>query len=88
MPLQVGPDIVFSALLAFFVAFGTDPANPKMPRIVSVNEAAAGYGNSGLLTVMFLYTMAEGMTQTGGEPTCTMRSALIKMQVPEYISLP
>ena len=54
----VGPDITFTVLLAFLTAFDG--------QIVTVAKAAAGYGNTGLLTVVFLYWVAEGITQTGG----------------------
>ncbi|PNW77626.1 hypothetical protein CHLRE_10g445000v5 [Chlamydomonas reinhardtii] len=54
----VGPDVTFTVLLAFLTAFDG--------QIVTVAKAAAGYGNTGLLTVIFLYWVAEGITQTGG----------------------
>ncbi|KXZ47562.1 hypothetical protein GPECTOR_34g721 [Gonium pectorale] len=54
----VGPDITFTVLLAFLTAFNGN--------IIKVSDAAAGYGNTGLLTVVFLYLVAEGVTQTGG----------------------
>ncbi|EFJ39565.1 hypothetical protein VOLCADRAFT_100805 [Volvox carteri f. nagariensis] len=54
----VGPDITFTVLLAFLTAFDG--------KIITVSKAAAGYGNTGLLTVIFLYLVAEGVTQTGG----------------------
>ncbi|GIL78280.1 hypothetical protein Vretifemale_7730, partial [Volvox reticuliferus] len=54
----VGPDITFTVLLAFLTAFDG--------KIITVSKAAAGYGNTGLLTVIFLYLVAEGITQTGG----------------------
>ncbi|KAG2451461.1 hypothetical protein HYH02_004059 [Chlamydomonas schloesseri] len=54
----VGPDITFTVLLAFLTAFDG--------KIITVSRAAAGYGNTGLLTVVFLYWVAEGITQTGG----------------------
>ncbi|KAG2448929.1 hypothetical protein HYH02_006277 [Chlamydomonas schloesseri] len=54
----VGPDITFTVLLAFLTAFDG--------KIITVAKAAAGYGNTGLLTVVFLYWVAEGITQTGG----------------------
>ena len=57
--LQVGPDVTFTVLLAFLTAFDG--------QIVTVAKAAAGYGNTGLLTVIFLYWVAEGITQTGGK---------------------
>ncbi|KXZ43506.1 hypothetical protein GPECTOR_88g449 [Gonium pectorale] len=54
----VGPDITFTVLLAFLTSFDS--------RIIKVSDAAAGYANTGLLTVVFLYLVAEGVTQTGG----------------------
>ncbi|KAG2495059.1 hypothetical protein HYH03_006670 [Edaphochlamys debaryana] len=54
----VGPDLCFSILLAWLTAFDGE--------IISLSRAAAGYGNTGLLTVIFLYWVAEGVTQTGG----------------------
>ena len=36
------------------------------PQIISINQARDGYGNAGLLTVMMLYAVAEGVAQTGG----------------------
>eukprot|EP00798_Chlamydomonas_sp_ICE-L_P002127 gene2127-18172_t len=52
----VKPDLNFSTLLAVFMA----------ARIITVNEGTAGFGNSGLLSVMALYAVAEGISQTGG----------------------
>ena len=40
---------------------------PYIGKIITVAKAAAGYGNTGLLTVIFLYWVAEGVTQTGGK---------------------
>ncbi|PNH03965.1 putative sodium/sulfate cotransporter 3 [Tetrabaena socialis] len=54
----VGPDIVFTVLLSWLVVFKY--------RILTIAQASAGYGNSGLLTVIMLYLVAEGVTQTGG----------------------
>ncbi|EFJ39566.1 hypothetical protein VOLCADRAFT_70819, partial [Volvox carteri f. nagariensis] len=56
--LQVGPDVTFTILLAWLTAFDG--------KIIKLKDAAAGYGNTGLLTVIFLYMVAEGVTQTGG----------------------
>eukprot|EP00798_Chlamydomonas_sp_ICE-L_P007288 gene7288-403_t len=52
----VKPDLNFSTLLAVFMA----------ARIITVNEGTDGFGNSGLLSVMALYAVAEGISQTGG----------------------
>lgn len=41
-----------------------DNINPY-PQIISVAQARDGYGNAGLLTVMMLYAVAEGVNQTG-----------------------
>ncbi|KAG2432791.1 hypothetical protein HXX76_008526 [Chlamydomonas incerta] len=54
----VGPDVTFTILLGWLTAFDGE--------IITVARAAAGYGNTGLLTVIFLYWVAEGVTQTGG----------------------
>lgn len=53
----VPPDLTFSTLLAVSL----------VSRFITIAQAAAGYGNTGLLTVMALYIVAEGITQTGGE---------------------
>jgi hypothetical protein len=42
------------------------PAALPAPRAPAVATAAANYGNTGLLTVIFLYLVAEGIYQTGG----------------------
>ncbi|GFH22081.1 uncharacterized protein HaLaN_19489, partial [Haematococcus lacustris] len=81
---KVGPDIVFSVLLTFFVACG----------VLTVNQAAAGYANSGLLTVIFLYLVSEGIYQTGGLESLVIRLlgrsrspwwALVRMMIPAMI---
>ncbi|GIL57892.1 hypothetical protein Vafri_13129 [Volvox africanus] len=54
----VGPDVTFTILLSWLTAFDG--------KIITVSKASAGYGNTGLLTVIFLYLVAEGVTQTGG----------------------
>ena len=43
------------------------PSNPLMtlPSPLAVASAAAGYANTGLLAVIFLYLVAEGIYQTG-----------------------
>ncbi|PNH12358.1 putative sodium/sulfate cotransporter 3, partial [Tetrabaena socialis] len=55
---KVGPDVVFTVLLSWLVVFKY--------KILTIAQASAGYGNSGLLTVIMLYLVAEGVTQTGG----------------------
>lgn len=52
----VKPDVNFTALLALFIA----------ARFITVREGTAGYGNNGLLSVMSLFAVAEGISQTGG----------------------
>ncbi|KAI8476576.1 MAG: putative sodium/sulfate cotransporter 3 [Monoraphidium minutum] len=52
----IGPDLVFGALTAVYMVSG----------ILTVKEGAAGFANTGVLTVMALYIVAEGVSQTGG----------------------
>ncbi|GBF89760.1 sodium sulfate co-transporter [Raphidocelis subcapitata] len=52
----VGPDLVFGALASIYAVSG----------IITVKEAAAGFANTGVLTVLALYAVAEGVSQTGG----------------------
>lgn len=52
----VGPDLVFGALTSLYVVAG----------IISLNEGASGFSNTGVLTVLVLYLVAEGVSQTGG----------------------
>lgn len=52
----VGPDLVFGALTSIYVVSG----------IISTSEGAAGFSNTGVLTVLVLYLVAEGVSQTGG----------------------
>ena len=47
----------FGALHAYICGAST---LERQPLLLAVNQAAAGYGNTGLLTVMFLYCVAEG----------------------------
>ena len=37
-----------------------------LPRVVSVQDAIAGFSNEGLLTVIVLFVVAGGISQTGG----------------------
>ncbi|KAF6235190.1 hypothetical protein COO60DRAFT_1671656 [Scenedesmus sp. NREL 46B-D3] len=52
----VGPDLVFGGLTALYVTTG----------IISIRDGAAGFSNTGVLTVLVLYLVAEGVSQTGG----------------------
>lgn len=51
----VGPDLVFGGLTALYVTTG----------IISIRDGAAGFSNTGVLTVLVLYLVAEGVNQTG-----------------------
>lgn len=51
----VGPDLVFAGMSAFLMAAG----------VISVKEGAAGFSNTGVLTVLVLFVVAEGVSQTG-----------------------
>ncbi|KAF5840821.1 hypothetical protein DUNSADRAFT_15363 [Dunaliella salina] len=51
-----GPDLVFLTLLAAYTAL----------RFITPEEAAAGFGNTSVLSVMFLFPVCEGIAQTGG----------------------
>ena len=53
----VGPDLVFGGLTALYVTSG----------IISIRDGAAGFANTGVLTVLVLYLVAEGVSQTGGK---------------------
>eukprot|EP00197_Chlamydomonas_leiostraca_P003208 CAMPEP_0202871170 /NCGR_PEP_ID=MMETSP1391-20130828/17994_1 /ASSEMBLY_ACC=CAM_ASM_000867 /TAXON_ID=1034604 /ORGANISM="Chlamydomonas leiostraca, Strain SAG 11-49" /LENGTH=124 /DNA_ID=CAMNT_0049551901 /DNA_START=85 /DNA_END=456 /DNA_ORIENTATION=- len=77
----VGPDLVFLTLLGFLTAC----------RVITPAQAAAGFSNNGLLTVMALYVVAEGINQTGGLERVMNRVlgrsdgvfwALVRMQLP------
>lgn len=52
----VGPDLVFGGMTAIFITIG----------ILPIKDGAAGFSNTGVLTVMALYLVAEGVSQTGG----------------------
>lgn len=52
----IGPDLVFGLLAAIYMVSG----------IITVKEGAAGFSNTGVLTVLALYIVAEGVSQTGG----------------------
>lgn len=77
----VGPDLTMSTLLAIALTC----------RFLTLAQATAGYGNSGLLSVMALYIVAEGVTQTGGLARAisfttgranTITSVFIRMLIP------
>lgn len=78
---RVGADsVMLSALTAFMAS-----------EIVSINEALAGFSNEGLLTVLTLFVVADGISKTGaldwymgkllGRPTTTA-SAQMRLMVP------
>jgi hypothetical protein len=53
----VKPDLIFSGLLALCAG----------ARWITVKEAAEGFSNTGLLSVLALFAVAEGIYQTGGK---------------------
>ncbi|EFN59045.1 hypothetical protein CHLNCDRAFT_56692 [Chlorella variabilis] len=52
----VGADLVMNMVLALMVIF----------KIITIKSALVGYGNSGLMTVVTLFMVAQGITSTGG----------------------
>lgn len=52
----VGPDFVFAIMVAFVTAC----------RIITIQESTNGFSQNGLLTVVILFVVAEGIGQTGG----------------------
>ena len=50
--------MIFAAMVSFLTAC----------RIITIQQATAGFASSGLLTVVALYVVAEGISQTGGDP--------------------
>ena len=50
--------MIFAAMVSFLTAC----------RIITIQQATAGFASSGLLTVVALYVVAEGISQTGGGP--------------------
>lgn len=52
----VGPDFIFAGLASLYMA----------ARIITVSEGSTGFSNTGVLTVVALYVVAEGIAQTGG----------------------
>jgi di/tricarboxylate transporter len=78
---KVGPDWVMASAVILFYAC----------QIVDAKEALAGFSNEGVMTVMALFIVAEGVTRTGaldyymglvlGTPT-TVAGAQIRLMVP------
>jgi len=60
----VGPDLVFGGLTALYITAG----------ILPIKDGAAGFSNTGVLTVLVLYLVAEGVSQTGGDYVLLMAS--------------
>ena len=54
---KLPPDFVFMGMLAILLTC----------TIITLSEALSGFSNSGLCTVMILFPVAEGISQTGGE---------------------
>jgi hypothetical protein len=78
---KIGPDwVMVTALMVFMVT-----------EIVTVSEGLAGFANSGVLTVMALFVVAEGVSRTGaldyymgkilGKPK-TIAGAQIRLMIP------
>ncbi|MEZ6046646.1 MAG: hypothetical protein R3C11_13945 [Planctomycetaceae bacterium] len=53
--MKAGPDLILVGGLTLLIVAG----------VVPVEKAIAGFASKGLLTVAFLYVVAEGMRQTG-----------------------
>jgi undecaprenyl pyrophosphate phosphatase UppP len=78
---RIGPDWVMTAGLVLFMAC----------KIVTIPEALEGYSNDGILTVMALFVVAEGVSRTGcidhymglllGTPK-TVAGAQIRLMIP------
>ena len=78
---RVGTDCVFLTALTVFYISG----------IIDIKEALAGFSSQGLLTVLVLFVVAEGLNKTGalnwyvgklfGRPT-TMAGAQLRVMVP------
>jgi di/tricarboxylate transporter len=81
---RIGADSVMMIALTLYMAAG----------IVSVEEGVAGFSNEGLLTVMALFVVADGISKTGaldwymskllGRPK-TVASAQLRLMVPVSI---
>jgi di/tricarboxylate transporter len=78
---RIGPDwVMVTALMVFMVT-----------EIITVSEGLAGFSNSGVLTVMALFVVAEGVSRTGaldyymgkilGKPK-TIAGAQIRLMIP------
>ncbi|XP_024365164.1 probable sodium/sulfate cotransporter 3 [Physcomitrium patens] len=52
----VGPDFVFALMVGFLTAC----------RVITVKESTEGFSQNGVLTVVILFVVAEGIGQTGG----------------------
>eukprot|EP00877_Chromochloris_zofingiensis_P003154 jgi/Chrzof1/1283/Cz10g01050.t1 len=52
----VPPDFVFGLMASIFMVTG----------IINLKEGSSGFSNTGVLTVVVLYAVAEGVSQTGG----------------------
>lgn len=78
---KIAADLILMAALIFLLVIG----------ILEPNEAFAGFGNTGLMTIAALYIVAAGLRETGaiqyitrrllGQPT-TVRGAQFRMLVP------
>jgi di/tricarboxylate transporter/predicted amino acid-binding ACT domain protein len=78
---KIGPDWVMFSGLLLFIATG----------IVTIKEALVGFSNEGIMTVMVLFVVAEGISRTGaldyylgkllGRPT-TIPGAQIRLMIP------
>ena len=78
---KIAADLILMAALIFLLVSG----------ILEPNEAFAGFGNTGLMTIAALYIVAAGLRETGaiqyitrrllGQPT-TVRGAQFRMLVP------
>jgi di/tricarboxylate transporter/predicted amino acid-binding ACT domain protein len=78
---KIGPDWVMFSGLLLFIATG----------IITIKEALVGFSNEGIMTVMVLFVVAEGISRTGsldyylgkllGRPT-TIPGAQIRLMIP------
>ncbi|MFM2318453.1 MAG: hypothetical protein RLZZ215_1074 [Pseudomonadota bacterium] len=78
---KIAADLILMAALIFLLVIG----------ILEPNEAFAGFGNTGLMTIAALYIVAAGLRETGaiqyitrrllGQPT-TVRGAQFRMLIP------
>jgi di/tricarboxylate transporter len=78
---KVGTDsVMLTALMCFYI-----------PGIIDINETLKGFNSSGLLTVLVLFVVAEGLNKTGalnwyvgklfGRPT-TLTAAQLRIMIP------